>query len=67
MWPNWKKERETNERRAQDMTLLEVVEFTKDLDLRAGGLSILIDKLVSEIHYIKDEVEWLKRNGYRGQ
>ena len=38
------------------MTLREVMEYTKNISIQEGGLSILIEKIVSEIEDIERKV-----------
>jgi hypothetical protein len=35
------------------MTLRQVMEYTKDISINDGGLSILFEKIVSEIEYLE--------------
>jgi hypothetical protein len=44
-----------NRKLAQNMTLREVMEFTRDLELKAGGLSILLEKIVQEIEKLQEK------------
>ena len=48
------------------MTLREVMEYTRNLDFTDGGLSILLEKIVSEIEKIQNELEKSKINGGEG-
>jgi len=38
-------------------TLKEIVEYTKDMRIKDGGLAIMIEKLVWEIEQIKKKLE----------
>jgi hypothetical protein len=46
-----------NKRLAENMTLREVMEFTRDLSLTQGGLSILLERIIQEIEKLQSKNE----------
>lgn len=65
MWPDWNKKTLENRKKSENMNLRQVMEFTREMDLREGGLSILLEKFASEIEHLRGEIEWLKKSGYK--
>lgn len=49
--------KDRNQRLAENMTLREVLEFTREVPLQQGGLIILLERLVEEIEKLKSKNE----------
>lgn len=41
----------------ESKTLLEIMEYTRNIDIKAGGLALMIEKLVCEIEELKNKIE----------